>query len=186
MSGAKKRNRFVVKTPENGDLNQYWYSPATIGAMVEEAVAEGTRVACLSTPSIFFSLPKEVRAVSAVLDLDDQWANCEQYTKYDFNAPEELPESLHGAYDYLIVDPPFITREVLERYAEAVKLLSAEGAKVMWTSVAENQAVLDEIVPGGMSAVAFKPSIPHLVYQYSLFTNYASTGLDRLNPEIPE
>ena len=75
MSGAKKRNRFVVKTPENGDLNQYWYSPATIGAMVEEAVAEGTRVACLSTPSIFFSLPKEVRAVSAVLDLDDQFVS---------------------------------------------------------------------------------------------------------------
>lgn len=32
----------------------------------------------------------------------------------------------------------------------------------------------------------FKPSIPHLVYQYALFINYASTRLSESNPEMHE
>jgi hypothetical protein len=32
----------------------------------------------------------------------------------------------------------------------------------------------------------FKPSIPNLVYQYRLYTNYESSTLSQLNPEIPE
>jgi hypothetical protein len=32
----------------------------------------------------------------------------------------------------------------------------------------------------------FRPSIPHLVYQYSLYANYDSEGLGNKNPEIPE
>jgi hypothetical protein len=35
-------------------------------------------------------------------------------------------------------------------------------------------------------AQAFQPSIPNLVYQYNLFTNYPSTVFCKRNPEIPE
>lgn len=30
----------------------------------------------------------------------------------------------------------------------------------------------------------FRPSIPNLVYQYALFSNYASAGLSACNPEV--
>ena len=30
----------------------------------------------------------------------------------------------------------------------------------------------------------FRPSIPNLIYQYSIFTNFPATHLDELNPEI--
>jgi hypothetical protein len=33
---------------------------------------------------------------------------------------------------------------------------------------------------------AFMPSIPNLVYQYNLFTNYPSEIFSNKNPEIPE
>ena len=33
---------------------------------------------------------------------------------------------------------------------------------------------------------AFKPSIPHLVYQYNMYANYPCTRLSVPNPEIPE
>ena len=34
--------------------------------------------------------------------------------------------------------------------------------------------------------IAFLPSIPHLVYQYNLYTNYNSDVYSKKNPEIPE
>lgn len=33
---------------------------------------------------------------------------------------------------------------------------------------------------------AFKPSIPNLVYQYNLYTNYDCERFQTPNPEIPE
>ena len=30
----------------------------------------------------------------------------------------------------------------------------------------------------------FRPSIPHLVYQYEVFVNYSSPGLSSPNPEL--
>lgn len=32
----------------------------------------------------------------------------------------------------------------------------------------------------------FKPSIPHLVYQYDFYANYETTALAAKNPEIPD
>jgi hypothetical protein len=32
----------------------------------------------------------------------------------------------------------------------------------------------------------FRPCIPHLVYQYALFANYASPRLAERNPELPD
>lgn len=37
----------------------------------------------------------------------------------------------------------------------------------------------------GLREQRFQPSIPHLVYQYSMFANYHSERLQRRNPEIP-
>ena len=37
-----------------------------------------------------------------------------------------------------------------------------------------------------MTPPAFRPSIPNLVYQYDLYTNYHSEALDQLNPEIDD
>jgi hypothetical protein len=62
---------------EAADKNQYWYSAPTIAALVEgalELAGPGGRIAFLSTPSLFFSLPPAARAPHAVLDIDEQWA----------------------------------------------------------------------------------------------------------------
>ena len=42
---------------------------------------------------------------------------------YDFNQPTAIPSELHGAFALVVIDPPFITREVWEKYAEAAHLL---------------------------------------------------------------
>ena len=49
-------NPFLVRNKEKSDLNQYWYSKATINFMVSECEVYGKRIAFLSTPSVFFTL----------------------------------------------------------------------------------------------------------------------------------
>ena len=51
-------NAFLARFGERGDMNQYWYSAHTIDVMVSEIEAHATRAAFLSTPSVYFSLPR--------------------------------------------------------------------------------------------------------------------------------
>lgn len=105
--------------------------------------------------------------------------------RYDFNKPSDVPVELHHTFDCVVIDPPFITREVWEKYAETARLLLTASGKVIGTTVAENESMLGEILPG-MTATKFKPSIPNLIYQYNLFTNYSPSVLCEANPEIPD
>jgi hypothetical protein len=58
------------------------------------------------------------------------------------------------------------------------------AGKVIASTVAENEAMLAELL--GTEACTFKPSIPHLIYQYNIFTNFPPTALAEKNPEIPD
>ncbi|CAM9116743.1 unnamed protein product [Ascophyllum nodosum] len=85
----------------------------------------------------------------------------------------------------VVVDPPFITREVWEQYAAAARLLLRPGGagRVLCSTISENASSMNELL--GATPCKFKPSIPNLVYQYELFTNYHSERLNVPNPEIP-
>lgn len=82
---------------------------------------------------------------------------------YDFNKADELPSDLHHSFDLVVIDPPFITREVWEKYAEAAKLLlKEEGGHALLSTIDENEANIKELI--GADRKAFRPSIPNLVY----------------------
>lgn len=72
--------------------------------------------------------------------------------------------------------------------------------RVILTTIYENKELLFELL-GATPTVecyallwllayldfqAFQPSIPNLVYQYNLYTNYNSVVFNQKNPEIPE
>ena len=38
----------------------------------------------------------------------------------------------------------------------------------------------------GVKKQVFKPSIPNLVYQYNLYSNYDDEDLQKINPEVGE
>ena len=83
-------NPFLVRHKENADMNQYWYSKATIQFMVQQVTdmcqpkegEETSRIkncAFLSTPSIYFSLKdKGVKEAAKVFDVSN-------LSMYDFN-----------------------------------------------------------------------------------------------------
>lgn len=181
------QNAFNTAEVEDPQLNQYWYSDGTTAAMVNEIQMHATKAAFLSTPSLYFSLTKQnLKSNSKVFEFDQRWATDEGFVFYDFNKPEAVPADLWGAFDYIVVDPPFITREVWTKYAATVKLIAAPKAKVLFTSVIENHMMLEELCDVQLFVPAFQPSIPHLTYQYHCFVNYPPTGfLSAANPELP-
>jgi len=99
---------------------------------------------------------------------------------------------LESSFDMVVVDPPFITREVWERYAETSKFLlkeapafNAPGGMFLGTTVVENKDMINELL-GGIPC-AFQPSIPNLVYQYNTYVNFdGCTVLCQKNEEILE
>jgi len=76
-------NPFLVRHKENADMNQYWYSKATIQFMVQQTTdmckaeenkesdaSRTKKCAFLSTPSIYFSLKdKSVKEAAKVFDV---------------------------------------------------------------------------------------------------------------------
>ena len=181
-----KESNFLTDTPENADLNQYWYSKFTIDKIVEDIAMNevGFRVAFLSTPSIYFSMTDGFRHPHCyVFDYDDVWESDRGFVHYDFNHPSTIPESLKLTFDMVVIDPPFITHEVWRQYAVTSQLLLKPGGKVILTTIAENEPLLKELF--GASSTKFQPSIPNLVYQYNLYTNYESPVFSKLNPERP-
>ena len=106
----------------------------------------------------------------------------ECYFKYDFNKPEEIPESMHQSFDMCVIDPPFITREVWEKYTVAAKMLMKEDGKLLCSTIDENVEFMAELL--AVKNIKFRPSIPNLVYQYSFYTNYEDEKQNEENPEI--
>jgi len=96
-------------------------------------------------------------------------------------------------FDLIVIDPPFITKSVWEQYATTTKLLmkkkaehhsTATASHVIATTVDENKELMADLF--GCKPVSFRPSIPHLVYQYSVYINFTSNVLAKDNPELEE
>lgn len=83
--------------------------------------------AFLSTPSIYFSLPVEIRQQCKLFDVrsntsfqddintvqyDTKFNTDSGFVQFDFNVPQNIPEELHHTFDMVVIDPPFITLEV--------------------------------------------------------------------------
>ena len=181
-------SKFLMRYQEKENFNQYWFSENTIKALVAEIESlyqeSPSRIACISTPSIYFSLSEEIRRNSKVFDIDRSFARDPGFVYFDFNSIETIPEDLHNFFDIVVIDPPFITREVWEKYTLAIRTVAKGTARIILSSISENANMLSELLQ--VHPCVFKPSIPHLVYQYNFYTNYEERALGQSNPEIIE
>jgi 16S rRNA G966 N2-methylase RsmD len=177
-----------MRYQEKENFNQYWFSENTIKALLEEIEIlvrdNDLKIACVSTPSVYFSLPERTRKMAKVFDIDTGFARDPGFVFFDFNALESVSQDFYSFFDLVVIDPPFITREVWEKYTRAIRLIGKDNAKIILSSISENAAMLEELLR--VRPCLFKPSIPHLVYQYNFYTNYEAVVLNQVNPEIPE
>jgi hypothetical protein len=131
------------------------------------------------------------------LQLDETLSNDPSFVRYDFQKPLDFPSSLQESFDMVVIDPPFITREVWEHYAQTAKALlrsppcpypdpdandQSDRGIVLATTVRENQFLMRELFDA--QPTEFRPNIPNLVYQYNIFLNVESPVLSEANQEI--
>ena len=175
----------AFRKKERAEFNQYWYSSKTIESISTSLSNIPGPVAFLSTPSLFFAanLPDSV-----LFDYDASLGKDipTHFVHYDFRDFSTVPKNFHSHFSAVVVDPPFITAEVWAAYASAARLLwQSDGPRLfLGTTVHENASMMRELFDA--SETVYKPSIPNLVYQYSLFTNFPVLGpLAFSNPELP-
>ncbi|CCW69707.1 unnamed protein product [Phytomonas sp. Hart1] len=181
------------------ELNQYWYSPKTISTFLREIEHHAEGCAFLSTPSLFFALDdrhgdeddatdarlRRLRARSRLFEFDLHWERDPGFVHYDFHHAERIPIQYMNAFDYVIADPPFITRDVWEAYMITIRLVLKEGGKVLFTTTLENHTMLEEMWGGPLFIARFFPLVQRLTYQYVCFTSYEATRLTAANEELP-
>ena len=194
------KEQFLLNCSEDGQFNQYWYSVDTISTLcsaILEAISslpksQKRRIAFLSTPSLYYSMPNKSHSENNIcvklFDYDRQWENDDGFIFYDFNHPTEFQckcmdnsdvnDQLQSTFDMVVIDPPFITTDVWEKYAITAKYLLKQKTTglILATTVIENSSLLKELFGNEITASSrFEPSIPNLVYQYTVFTNFVGS-----------
>lgn len=98
-----------------------------------------------------------------------------------------------NSFDLVVIDPPFISHSVWRKYSQTANALLKWKAPlgkeslfgmVLATTVQENIELMQELF--GVHIAKFKPFIPNLVYQYSVFVNFESEYLNERNHEVWE
>eukprot|EP00897_Mesotaenium_endlicherianum_P002443 jgi/Mesen1/2226/ME000152S01316 len=149
---------------ENWGMSQFWYTSETaeiVANEVEELSRKsgGARIACIACPSLFRQLKKShPQADAQLLEYDMRFAAFgDQFSFYDYNSPVDLPPHLAHAFGVVIADPPYLSKECLEKTAETMRHLAAAHAKKHLQ----------------MRPCSFRPQHTHkLGNEFKLFTNY--------------
>jgi len=167
-------------------LAQIWFSAETIGILVAEldllVGAEGaSKIAFLSTPSVYCSLPTHLRDRSHLFEYDigqfqvtnnaeeqeDVHASAEESRCHFFDYKVEdfcdiIPAEVRHSFDIIVADPPSISVYALRQYCEAIRVLakhegessSATKTTVIFATLEDNQQILAQ-------ELLLFPAIPH-------------------------
>lgn len=167
---------------EDWRMSQFWYDHHTAQTLAQEVLtlcksdsqSLSTRVACVACPSLYAYLKNMDSDVSVqLLEYDKRF---EQYgsdfTFYDYNQPEDLPLELKHGFDIVVADPPYLSKECLEKVAQTVSFLARSEKPFLLLLTGEVQkeraAELMGLLPCG-----FRPRhSSKLGNEFRLFTNY--------------
>jgi len=102
--------------PEDWNASQFWYDTASAALLAQQlldGMTTDTRIAIISTPSVFIQLKnllleeKIQPAKVSLLEYDERFSVFDEFTHYDFENPERLDPALRGVFDRIICDPPY-------------------------------------------------------------------------------
>ncbi|KAI3409936.1 RING [Globodera pallida] len=177
---------------ENWQLSQFWYTDETCRQLVDECICAlngSGRVACLSCPSVVahFMDTKEVKTNAIELSLfeydtrfADKFGNVFVY--YDYRRPLDVPDKFHHQFDFLLVDPPFLSDECLIKVAQTIRLLSKRsengGSKLLMNTGVVMEQLLKRILD--VKKTDFRPTHKNnLANEFWSFSNYPVFKLNR-------
>ncbi|CAF2112796.1 unnamed protein product [Brassica napus] len=131
LDGGDDSNKVELVT-EDWRLSQFWYEPETAETVAEEVVTlsrrfSTCRVACIACPTLYVYLKKKDPSLQVqLLEYDMRFERYgSEFTFYDYNEPEELPLGLKHCFHIIVADPPYLSKECLERVAQTVSFLAS-------------------------------------------------------------
>ncbi|KAG1679703.1 EEF1A lysine methyltransferase 1 [Nymphon striatum] len=141
------QNKEEKDIKEDWQLSQFWYDEHTANVLALEvirAVGPNGRVACLSTPTIYKKL-RELKPDSLTAHLFEYDRRFDIYGKdfffYDYNTPlRGVDGIIKCSYDIVIVDPPFLSEECLQKTSETIQYLAESKIILCTGAVMENLA----------------------------------------------
>lgn len=100
-----------------------------------------TRIACVSAPSVYQKLRQGAaagrhRASAVLMEYDRRFSVYgDDFVFYDYNDPLSLEARVApGSFDVVLADPPYLSRDCLEKVSQTIKYLS-KGKVVLCTGV---------------------------------------------------
>ncbi|GMF24815.1 unnamed protein product [Phytophthora lilii] len=118
-----------------------WYDEKTGRALAQEAIDHSSselRIAFVSTPAVyrdFLKIQSDVeddakRAAMGdnvyIFEYDRRFGEKygDRFCFYDYNAPTELPEKFHHFFDYVLMEPPHLSPDCLEKFSDTMRWLA--------------------------------------------------------------
>ncbi|TWW80414.1 EEF1A lysine methyltransferase 1 [Takifugu rubripes] len=181
-SVATAKDQFAVATvEEDWRMSQFWYNDETAARLAEEVIreaGEGGRIACVCAPSVYQKLKQGVvegwdRVSAVVLEFDRRFATYgDDFIFYDYNEPLSLGGSVAPqSFDVVLADPPYLSKECLEKVAKTIKYLSKGKVLLCTGAIMEN--VAEELL--GVKKCSFLPEHKrNLSNEFRCFVNYPS------------
>eukprot|EP01120_Amphizonella_sp_Union-15-10_P012015 TRINITY_DN5260_c0_g1_i1.p1 TRINITY_DN5260_c0_g1~~TRINITY_DN5260_c0_g1_i1.p1 ORF type:complete len:210 (-),score=38.72 TRINITY_DN5260_c0_g1_i1:191-820(-) len=167
---------FHKQFPEDWNLSQFWYTPETAQTFAEEAkkVAAGGPIACISSPSVFNALLEHPNAFLFEYDRRFSYFG-DRFTYYDYNEPSNVPKKFERYFDIIVMDPPHLSKECMEKVIETANLLS-KSDNTPWI-ICTGSIVEPVLLQSGRKFFLcdFKPQhIRQLLNPFSAYLNYKS------------
>lgn len=96
-----------------------------------------------------------VQLSSRLLNLEDilKIGYGDRFIFYDFNEPTKLHESLRNNFDYILIDPPFLNEECLNKFLDTVEFLSKGETRLV-------------ILSGTLSLPCHKRLITYILFDF--------------------
>ncbi|EEF30800.1 EEF1A lysine methyltransferase 1 [Ricinus communis] len=182
----------VSLVTEDWRLSQFWYDPLTAETIANEVIHllgnsdSNRRAACIACPTLYAYMKKIEPNVSVqLLEYDKRF---EQYgsdfTFYDYNQPEELDSQLKHSFHVVVADPPYLSKECLEKVTQTIAFLAKPGKSHLLLLTGEVQRDRAAKLLG-LHPCGFRPQhSSKLGNEFRLFTNYnPGTRLGGWEPE---
>eukprot|EP00271_Cylindrocystis_brebissonii_P000364 TRINITY_DN10462_c0_g1_i1.p1 TRINITY_DN10462_c0_g1~~TRINITY_DN10462_c0_g1_i1.p1 ORF type:complete len:231 (-),score=49.31 TRINITY_DN10462_c0_g1_i1:673-1365(-) len=172
---------------ENWGKSQFWYDTSTAATVAEEVFELSQQgvlsTACIACPSLFRELKTSYpEAKVQLLEYDERFAVfADEFTFYDYNEPTALPPALEHAFDVIIADPPYLSKECLAKTAETVRFLARQDkppAVLLLTGAVQRERARKLL---SLRPCKFRPQHRHkLGNEFLLFTSYPPAEEGRL------
>ncbi|XP_010516495.1 PREDICTED: protein-lysine N-methyltransferase N6AMT2 isoform X4 [Camelina sativa] len=169
----------VELVAEDWRLSQFWYEPETAETVAEEVVTlsqrfSGCRVACIACPTLYVYLKKRDPSLHVqLLEYDMRFERYgSEFTFYDYNEPEDLPLQLKHCFHIIVADPPYLSRECLERVSQTISFLSipVDSLLLLLTGEVQREHAAELL---GVRPCVFKPHhSSKLGNEFRLFISY--------------